>query len=102
MNYRSTQRVRRSAVAVGVSLLLGLPHGITTQAFVFTSLLTIPAFNPIGLYLIAVAGAFVGWFGGSTLGGWIVGGTAFARRGEQQPCRFRPPLSYTVRQRSEV
>ncbi len=41
------------------SLLLGLPHGITTQAFVFTSLLTIPAFNPIGLYLIAVAGAFV-------------------------------------------
>ena len=45
-------------IGVG-SLLLGLPHGITTQAFVFTSLLTIPAFNPIGLYLIAVAGAFV-------------------------------------------
>ena len=41
------------------SLVLGLPHGITTQAFVFTSLLTIPAFNPIGLYLVAVAGAFV-------------------------------------------
>jgi PTS system beta-glucosides-specific IIC component len=41
------------------SLVLGLPHGITTQAFVFTSLLTIPAFDPIGLYLIAVAGAFV-------------------------------------------
>lgn len=45
-------------IGVG-SLLLGLPHGITTQAFVFTSLLTIPAFNPIGLYLVAVAGAFV-------------------------------------------
>ncbi|KIC59156.1 glucose PTS transporter subunit IIA [Microbacterium hominis] len=45
-------------IGVG-SLLLGLPHGITTQAFVFTSLLTIPAFDPIGLYLIAVAGAFV-------------------------------------------
>lgn len=41
------------------SLVLGLPHGVTTQAFVFTSLLTIPAFNPIGLYLVAVAGAFV-------------------------------------------
>ncbi|GAA4070590.1 glucose PTS transporter subunit IIA [Microbacterium laevaniformans] len=41
------------------SLVLGLPHGITTQAFVFTSLLTVPAFNPIGLYLVAVAGAFV-------------------------------------------
>lgn len=41
------------------SLILGLKNGITTQAFVFTSLLTIPAFNPIGLYLIAVAGAFV-------------------------------------------
>jgi PTS system beta-glucosides-specific IIC component len=39
------------------SLVLG--HGITTQAFVFTSLLTIPAFDPIGLYLVAVAGAFV-------------------------------------------
>lgn len=45
-------------IGVG-SLVLGLPHGITTQAFVFTSLLTIPAFNPIGLYLVAVAGAFV-------------------------------------------
>lgn len=45
-------------IGVG-SLLLGLPHGITTQAFVFTSLLTIPAFNPIGLYAIAVLGAFV-------------------------------------------
>ncbi|WP_336630809.1 MULTISPECIES: glucose PTS transporter subunit IIA [unclassified Microbacterium] len=41
------------------SLVLGLKNGITTQAFVFTSLLTIPAFDPIGLYLIAVAGAFV-------------------------------------------
>ena len=28
------------------------------HAFVFTSLLTIPAFNPIGLYAIAIAGAF--------------------------------------------
>lgn len=41
------------------SLILGLPNGITTQAFVFTSLLTIPAFDPIGLYIIAVAGAFI-------------------------------------------
>ena len=40
------------------SLVLGLKNGITTQAFVFTSLLTIPAFDPIGLYLIAVFGAF--------------------------------------------
>ncbi|MFT4215372.1 MAG: glucose PTS transporter subunit IIA [Microbacterium sp.] len=40
------------------SLLLGLENGITTQAFVFTSLLTIPAFDPIGLYGIAVLGAF--------------------------------------------
>lgn len=41
------------------SLILGLPNGITTGAFVFTSLLTIPAFDPIGLYLIAIAIAFV-------------------------------------------
>lgn len=45
-------------IGVG-SLILGLPNGITTQAFVFTSLLTIPAFDPIGLYVIAVAGAFI-------------------------------------------
>lgn len=40
------------------SLLLGLENGITTNAFVFTSLLTIPAFDPIGLYGIAVLSAF--------------------------------------------
>ena len=40
------------------SWIMGLPDGITTQAFVFTSLLTIPAFEPIGLYAIAIAGAF--------------------------------------------
>lgn len=40
------------------SLVLGLKDGITTQAFVFTSLLTIPAFDPIGLYLVAILGAF--------------------------------------------
>jgi PTS system beta-glucosides-specific IIC component len=44
-------------IGVG-SLVMGLEDGITTQAFVFTSLLTIPAFNPIGLYAIAIAGAF--------------------------------------------
>lgn len=44
-------------IGVG-SLVLGLPDGITTQAFVFTSLLTIPAFNPIGLYAIAITAAF--------------------------------------------
>ena len=42
-------------IGVG-SLVLGLPNGVTTTAFVFTSLLTIPAFNPIGLYAIAIAG----------------------------------------------
>ncbi|MDF2508343.1 MAG: beta-glucoside transporter subunit [Microbacterium sp.] len=40
------------------SWIMGLPDGITTKAFVFTSLLTIPAFEPIGLYAIAIAGAF--------------------------------------------
>lgn len=41
------------------SLFMGLENGVTTQAFVFTSLLTIPAFNPIGLYAIAVLAAFL-------------------------------------------
>ncbi|MEU1971291.1 glucose PTS transporter subunit IIA [Microbacterium sp. NPDC019599] len=46
-------------LVIGVgSLIMGLPNGVTTQAFVFTSLLTIPAFNPIGLYAIAIAAAF--------------------------------------------
>src|SRR6478736_1259573 len=40
------------------SFIMGLPNGITTQAFVFTSLLTIPAFDPIGLYAIAIGLAF--------------------------------------------
>ena len=44
-------------IGVG-SLIMNLPHGITTTAFVFTSLLTIPAFDPILLYTIAIAGAF--------------------------------------------
>jgi len=40
------------------SLIMDLPNGVTTEAFVFTSLLTIPAFEPWGLYTIAIAGAF--------------------------------------------
>ena len=39
-------------------LIIGVFGGVTTNAFVFTSLLTIPAFSPIGLYAIAVAAAF--------------------------------------------
>lgn len=46
-------------LTIGVgSLIMGLPDGVTTQAFVFTSLLTIPAFHPIGLYAIAIGLAF--------------------------------------------
>lgn len=46
-------------LTIGIgSLVLNLPHGVTTSAFVFTSLLTIPAFNPIGLYVIAIGLAF--------------------------------------------
>ena len=44
-------------IGVG-SLVMGLEDGVTTQAFVFTSLLTIPAFNPIGLYAVAIGAAF--------------------------------------------
>lgn len=39
-------------------LIIGLGGGVTTNAFVFTSLLTIPTFNNIPLYAIAVAAAF--------------------------------------------
>ncbi|MCU1446767.1 glucose PTS transporter subunit IIA [Cryobacterium sp.] len=39
-------------------VIIGLGGGVTTNAFVFTSLLTIPAFNNIPLYAVAVAASF--------------------------------------------
>ncbi|AXE38724.1 glucose PTS transporter subunit IIA [Acidipropionibacterium virtanenii] len=39
-------------------LIIGIGGGLHTSAFVFTSLLTIPAFNKIPLYCIAIAAAF--------------------------------------------
>ncbi len=39
-------------------LIIGIGGGVTTKAFVFTSLLTIPAFSSMGLYAIAVLAAF--------------------------------------------
>jgi PTS system beta-glucosides-specific IIC component len=39
-------------------LIIGFGGGLHTSAFVFTSLLTIPAFNKIPLYCIAIAAAF--------------------------------------------
>ncbi|MEP7159628.1 MAG: PTS transporter subunit EIIC [Dermatophilaceae bacterium] len=39
-------------------LIIGLGGGLKTSAFVFTSLLTIPAFSNIPLYLIAITAAF--------------------------------------------
>ena len=39
-------------------VIIGIGGGLTTNAFVFTSLLTIPAFSNIPLYAIAIAAAF--------------------------------------------
>ncbi|MFM9377306.1 glucose PTS transporter subunit IIA [Gordonia sp. VNK21] len=39
-------------------LIIGIGGGVKTNAFVFTSLLTIPAFDSVVLYAIAVAAAF--------------------------------------------
>ena len=39
-------------------VIIGLGGGLQTQAFVFTSLLTIPAFNNIPLYLAGIGAAF--------------------------------------------
>jgi PTS system beta-glucosides-specific IIC component len=39
-------------------VIIGLGGGVTTKAFVFTSLLTIPAFSSMGLYAVAVLAAF--------------------------------------------
>ncbi|GAB4097480.1 hypothetical protein GCM10028787_29550 [Brachybacterium horti] len=40
-------------------LIVGLLGGVDTSAFAFTSLLTIPVFDPIPVYVIAIAAAFV-------------------------------------------
>lgn len=40
-------------------LIIGIGGGVKTSAFVFTSLLTIPAFSNMGLYAVAVLAAFV-------------------------------------------
>jgi len=39
-------------------VIIGLGGGVKTSAFVFTSLLTIPAFSSMGLYAVAVLAAF--------------------------------------------
>ena len=39
-------------------VIIGIGGGVTTKAFVFTSLLTIPAFSSMGLYAAAVLAAF--------------------------------------------
>lgn len=39
-------------------VIIGIGGGVTTKAFVFTSLLTIPAFSNMGLYATAVLAAF--------------------------------------------
>lgn len=39
-------------------LIIGIGGGVKTNAFVFTSLLTIPAFSNMGLYAVAVLAAF--------------------------------------------
>ncbi len=40
-------------------IIIGIGGGVTTNAFVFTSVLTIPAFSNMGLYALAVTAAFV-------------------------------------------
>ncbi|MCW1805372.1 glucose PTS transporter subunit IIA [Brachybacterium squillarum] len=40
-------------------LIVGLLGGVDTSAFAFTSLLTIPVFDPIPVYVIAITAAFV-------------------------------------------
>ncbi|MGJ3279929.1 PTS beta-glucoside transporter subunit EIIBCA, partial [Mycobacterium tuberculosis] len=39
-------------------VIIGAGGGLHTPAFVFTSLLTIPAFDKIGLYSVAIAASF--------------------------------------------
>ena len=45
-------------IVEGLGSMIGGLNGVTTTTFAFTSLLTIPVFNPMWLYGIAVAAAF--------------------------------------------
>ncbi|MEU8619531.1 glucose PTS transporter subunit IIA [Streptomyces sp. NPDC048623] len=40
-------------------VIVGVLGGVNTEAFAFTSLLTIPVFSPTGVYVIAITAAFV-------------------------------------------
>ncbi|MEU3255361.1 glucose PTS transporter subunit IIA [Streptomyces sp. NPDC006997] len=40
-------------------VIVGVLGGVDTEAFAFTSVLTIPVFSPVGAYLIAITAAFV-------------------------------------------
>ena len=40
-------------------LVIGIGDGVTTNTFVFTSLLTIPVFTPLAVYCLGVAAAFI-------------------------------------------
>ncbi len=39
-------------------LIIGLFRGVNTSAFAFTSLLTVPVFSPVVVYILAIAAAF--------------------------------------------
>ena len=57
LRYKNVYKRMLPGCFVG-GLIMGLGGGVTTNAFVFTSLLTIPAFNNIPLYAAGVAAAF--------------------------------------------
>lgn len=62
LRYKLVYRRMLIACAVGgvTIAVLSLPfHGVTTSAFAFTSLLTIPVFKPMLVYVISIAVAFV-------------------------------------------
>lgn len=61
--YGIHSRFRRSYISilagcVSGGLIIGCGGGVTTTTFAFTSVLTIPVFQPLGLYTLAVAVAF--------------------------------------------
>lgn len=45
-------------LTIGVGSMIMGTNGVIASAFAFTSLLTIPLFSPIGLYVVAIAIAF--------------------------------------------
>ena len=58
LRFKRTYPLMLTGCVVG-GLVIGIGNGVTTNTFVFTSLLTIPVFTPTAVYGLGIAAAFI-------------------------------------------